>query len=114
MAELSDLLPMPPQFGPPLPGSLKVLWPWLKKPPKRQYVLPIVEEPEMITESQEAETAPAPPAPPAPSAPWEAPATRPVSHHDEEFPPESLYKLSPVRIDPSWRQADTMARGGKK
>lgn len=55
MAEITDLLPMPPHFGPPLPSSLKVLWPWLKKPPQREYVLPIVEAPELIVEPQETE-----------------------------------------------------------
>ena len=68
MAEIKDLLPMPPQFGPPLPSSLKVTWPWLKKPPEREYVLPIIEAPELVVEPQETETAPAAPAAVTPSS----------------------------------------------
>jgi len=91
MAELSDLLPMPPQFGPPLPGSFKVTWPWLKKPPERKYGLPIVEAPELVT-------APAPePAPqtqPVPVSPQRA------INYEVETPPEVSSVGMPSRISP--------------
>ena len=34
MDELEKYLPTPPQLGPPLPGILKVYWPWVKQPPE--------------------------------------------------------------------------------
>ena len=45
--------PMPLQLGPPLPRSMQVYWPWVKRPPE--------------------EEVPAPPAPPAPPTPPGAP-----------------------------------------
>ncbi|MBL7126144.1 MAG: hypothetical protein ISS58_02900 [Dehalococcoidales bacterium] len=94
MAELSDLLPMPPQFGPPLPGSLKVTWPWLKKPPEREYVLPIVEAPELIVEPQKTETVLAAPAAVTPSS----------ITYEIESPPEVSSAGMPTRISSDWIQ----------
>jgi len=59
---------MPPHFGPPLPGSFKVLWPWLRRPSQKEYVLPIVEAPELIAEPWEIETALVTPAAVTPSS----------------------------------------------
>jgi len=33
MEEIDNYAPMPPQLGPPLPGILKVYWPWVRVPP---------------------------------------------------------------------------------
>ena len=60
MNAIERLLPLPPQLGPPLPGIFKAYWPWIAKLPQRQYVLPIIEEPEVIVEPQEAEPSPTP------------------------------------------------------
>jgi len=92
MAGLSDLLPMPPQFGPPLPGSFKVTWPWLRKSPEREYVLPIFEAPELVVEPQETETAPAAPAAVTPSS----------ITYEVESPPEVSSAEMPSRISPDW------------
>ena len=92
MAELSDLLPMPPQFGPPLPSSFKVLWPWLKKPSERKYVLPIVETPELVIEPQETEPAPA----------GTAAVPQRAVNYEVESPPEILSAGTPTRISPDW------------
>lgn len=93
MNAIEKLLPMPPQLGPPLPSILKAYWPWIAKPPQRQYVLPIREEPEVVVESPKIETAP----------------TSAVLHRASEYavecPPELLHELSPIRISPSWLQA---------
>jgi len=96
MAEITDLLPMPPQFGPPLPGSFKVLWPWLKKPPEREYVLPIVEAPELVVKPQKTETAPAAPVPAA---------TQRAINYEIESPPEVSSAGMPSRISPDWIRA---------
>lgn len=48
MAEITGLLPMPPQFGPPLPSSFKVIWPWLKRPPQKEDSLSMAEAPELV------------------------------------------------------------------
>ena len=82
MAEINKLLPMPPQLGPPLPGVLRAYWPWLKQPPRREYVLPIFEEPELIIEPQEPEPEAAPQTQPAP-----VPAHSSIAY-DVESPPE--------------------------
>jgi len=92
MAEITDLLPMPPQFGPPLPGSFKVLWPWLKRPTQKEYVLPIVEAPELIVEPRETETAPATPVTVTPSS----------TAYEIESPPEVSSVGMPSRISPDW------------
>ena len=92
MAEITDLLPPPPQFGPPLPGSFKVLWPWLKKSPEREYVLPIVEAPELVVEPQKTETAPAAPAAVTPSS----------IAYEVESPPEVSSAEMLSRISPDW------------
>ena len=60
MNELDKYLPAPPNVGPPLPRILQARWPWVTKPPQRQYVLPIIEEPEVIVEPQETEPSPTP------------------------------------------------------
>lgn len=91
MNELDKLLPMPPQFGPPLPGSFKVLWPWVRQPPEREYVLPIVEAPKL---------APAPAPEPAPE-PVPA-ATQGAINYEIECPPEILSPGTPTRISPGW------------
>lgn len=94
MAEITDLLPMPPQFGPPLPGSFKVTWPWVKPPPPPPPVLAVVAP----------ETMPAPAPKQAPPAP--APVRlRRASDYQVETPPELLHELSPIRIDLSWLQS---------
>jgi len=95
MAELSDLLPMPPQFGPPLPGSFKVLWPWLKRASQKEYVLPIVEAPELVTEPQAPEAA-------SQTEPVPAAAKRAVNY-EVESPPEILSAGTPTRISEGWR-----------
>ena len=95
MNELGKFLPTPPQIGPPLPRILQARWPWLRQPPQRQYVLPIREEPEVVVESPKTETAPA-----------STPATlHRASEYEVECPPELLHELTPIRIDPSWLQA---------
>ena len=93
MNKLDKLLPMPPQFGPPLPGSFKVLWPWLKKPSEREYVLPIVEAPKLVT-------APAPE--PAPQTQPVPAATQRAINYEVECPPEILSPGTPTRISPGW------------
>ena len=94
MNELDKLLPMPPRFGPPLPGSFKVLWPWLKKPPEREYVLPIVEAPKLVT-------APAPE--PAPQTqPVPAAAQKAINYEVEtppEIPPAGMLSKTPPGLD---------------
>jgi len=52
MAEINKLLPPPPHVGPPLSGVLKAYWPWVAKPPQKDYVLPIVETPELVVEPE--------------------------------------------------------------
>ena len=76
MAEITGLLPMPPQFGPPLPSSFKVIWPWLKKPPQKEHILPMAEDPELVT---------APEPEPAP-----VPAATKAVNYEVETPPEIL------------------------
>lgn len=96
MAEITDLLPMPPQFGPPLPGSFKVLWPWVKQPP------PPPPPPVLAV------AAPATMPPPAPEQALPAPAPvrlRRASDYQVETPPELIHELSPIRISPSWLQS---------
>ena len=93
MAELSDLLPMPPQFGPPLPSSFKVIWPWLKRPSQKEYVPPMAEAPQLVTAS----------APESKPAPVPVAAQRAINY-EVESPPELLAELSPIRISPSWLQ----------
>jgi len=93
MAELSDLLPMSPQFGPPLPGSFKVLWPWVKKPPEREYVLPMTEAPKLVR-------APAPE--PAPQTQPVPVATQRSINYEVETPPELFSAGTPTRISQGW------------
>jgi len=77
MAELSDLLPMPPQFGPPLPSSFNVIWPWLRRPPQREHALSMAEAPKLVT-------APVPEPEPAPAAA----VTQRAVNYEVESPPE--------------------------
>ena len=89
MAELSDLLPMPPQFGPPLPGSFKVIWPWLKRPPQKEYSLSMAEAPKLAT---------APLPEPAPQTQPVPAATQKTINYEVETPPETLSAGTPTRI----------------
>lgn len=92
MNELEKFLPPPPRFGPPLPNILKAYWPWVTKPPQRQYVLPIIEEPEVIVEPQKTE-----------QVLTQAPASAPSSiAYEIESPPEVSSAGMPSRISPDW------------
>ncbi len=83
MNELEKFLPMPPQFGPPLPSSFKVIWPWLKRPPQKEYVLPMAEDPELVT------------APAAEPEPAPVPAATKAVNYEVETPPEILSAGTP-------------------
>ena len=74
MNELDKFLPTPPQIGPPLPRILKANWPWLKKPPQKEYILPMAEDPELVT-------APEP-------EPAQVPAATKAVNYEVETPPE--------------------------
>ncbi len=95
MNELDKLLPMPPHLGPPLPSILRACWPWVKQPPEREYVLPIVEAPGLVVEPQKTETAPA-----APAA-----VTSRTINYEVECPPEILSAGIPTRVSPGWIRA---------
>ena len=92
MNGLDKFLPTPPNVGPPLPSILKAYWPWLKQPPRREYVLPITEEPELVVESQKTE-----------QVLTQAPASAPSSiAYEIESPPEVSSAGMPSRISPDW------------
>ena len=94
MAEITDLLPMPPYLGPPLPSILKAHWPWVKQPPGKESTLPMAEAPKLVTEPQAPETA---------SQPAPVPAAAPRSvNYEMESPPEILSAGTPTRISPAW------------
>jgi len=93
MNELDKFLPMPPQFGPPLPSSFKVVWPWLKKPPQKEYSLSMAEAPKLVT---------APVPEPAPQTQPVPAATQKTINYEVETPPELLSAGTPTRVSPSW------------
>ena len=94
MNELDKLLPMPPQWGPPLPSILRACWPWVKQPPGKEAALPMAEAPKLVTAPA---PAPAPQTQPVPAA-----TQRTINYEVEtppEIPPAGMLSKTPPGLD---------------
>lgn len=56
---LSDLLPMPPNMGPPLPKFLNILWPWVQGGEAGLHLLPMPKETRYVSSAEVVTSQPA-------------------------------------------------------